>query len=260
MVYYIPMIIGGLGNIMFQIFSIMGLARRDNVEFKIDLSKADYTVTKQLTNSDNITYLENFFNIKDFIIEKVENHIIIKEENKRNFYNNIKNHNKNIVFNGYFQDYYYLDFIKKDILKYLNFKENPDYTKYNLDNAFFIHHRRGDYVNNSFHDIINENYYKEALKYFPKDATIIICSNEKNYGLDFYPDRKVIFIDENEIDTLDIMRRTKYGGIVANSSFSWWGSYLNESSDKIITMPSRWFSIKSDVSKYHYPGVKVINV
>ena len=68
--------------------------------------------------------------------------------------------------------------------------------------------------------------------------------------LDFLEDYDKTFVDEDEVDSLDIMRQCKYGGICMNSTFSWWGAYLNNSKDKIITIPSKWFSPSSGILEY----------
>ena len=48
----------------------------------------------------------------------------------------------------------------------------------------------------------------------------------------------------NELQTISLMKSCTLGGICSNSSFSWWGSYLNESKEKIIIFPSKWFGSK----------------
>ena len=59
-----------------------------------------------------------------------------------------------------------------------------------------------------------------------------------------------INVDEDEITSMNIMKNCKYGGICANSSFSWWGGYLNTSTEKIITVPFIWFGYISDIKDY----------
>jgi hypothetical protein len=255
MVYYIPKIYGGLCNQLFQIFSVMGMAKRDNVDFGLINNLIDQTMVK--FHSGKKTFFNDFLiKLKPFFIDNIKDYHHITENNSNFLINN-----KNIVFDGYFQDYKLLKFLGNDLIKgYLNFPEK-DLSKYNLDNAFYIHFRRGDYVGNAFHSVLNDNYYSEAIKEYPEDATILISSNEKNYGLSkgFLENRNVIFIDESEVTTLEIMSKCRWGGICANSSFSWWGSYLNESPDKIICMPFRWFnSTDINIDKYYYPGVKKI--
>lgn len=260
MVYYTVRIEGGLCNNLFQIFSVMGMTKRDNVDFVLLNKLIDTSSIKFHTGKE--TYFTNFLvKLQPYFIEEISNYQVINENDKviDNF-PFVKNYYKNILFNGNFQDYHFLDLIGKEKIKsLLNFPEINE--NLDLQNAFFIHYRRGDYVGNSFHEVVNDNYYIQAIKEYPQDAEIVICSNEKNYGTDkpFLENRKVKFIDTDEVITLGIMSKCRWGGICANSSFSWWGSYLNESPDKIICMPYKWFNnseIKTD--KYYYPGTKKI--
>jgi len=207
---------------------------------------------------------DNFFiKLNQYFIDNIDNYIEVKENQSiYDYYYTIKNLNKNIVFNGYFQNPYFLNLLGIKFIKdFLNFPI-IDISKYNVDNAFFVHYRRGDYVNNNYHGFLKDSYYENALEFFPKNATILICSNELNYGMDkpIFKDRNVIFINEDEINTLYILSKCKYGGICANSSFSWWGIYLNESIDKIICMPSKWFNDSVPTDRYYLPGTNIIKI
>lgn len=258
MVYYTVKIEGGLCNQLFQIFSVMGMAKRDNVDFVLCNKIIDSSSIKKHSGKD--TFFDIFLQkLQPYLVENIENYQLINENDKViDHFPFVKNYYKNIVFNGYFQDYYFLELLGKEKIKsFLTFPEiNLD-----LKNTFFIHYRRGDYVGNSFHEVVNDNYYSTAIKEYPEDAEIVICSNEKNYGLDkpFLANRKVSFIDADEIITILILSKCRWGGICANSSFSWWGSYLNDSQDKIICLPFRWFNNNEiKVDKYYYPGTKKI--
>jgi hypothetical protein len=261
MVYYTPTLYGGLGNQLFQIFSIMGMAKRDNVDFKLCKKYIDnFEIIK---HSRRNTHFDNFLiKLTPFFIDEIENYVLIEQNLKvEDHFPFVKNYYRNLLFKGFFQNYYFLDLLGPKIIKeYLNFP-NKDLSKYNLENAFFIHYRRGDYVNNNFHDILSEDYYIKALKEYPEDATILICSNENNFGINkpYLQNRNVIFIYEDEVTTLLILSLCKWGGICANSSFSWWGTYLNESPDKIVCMPFIWFNIDNEfMDGFYYKGVKKI--
>jgi hypothetical protein len=55
------------------------------------------------------------------------------------------------------------------------------------------------------------------------------------------------------------MKECKAGAICANSSYSWWGAYLN--TERCITMPSKWFNNNVFYTKgYYFPGVHIISV
>lgn len=249
-IYYSPYLMGGLCNQMFQIASIYGLSRKHNRKYLFSENYID--------NSQTIIHSKNKYkNYFDTIFCKLKQYR--KDDIKCNLYRESiqkvgKPHdiifNNNTLFYGYYQNFHNWDGYKDEV-KNLFYFENKKYDKYDTDNSFFIHFRRGDYVNNSYHEVVNNDYYKNALKYF-NVKKVLIFSNEKNYGmkLDFLKDYEKVFVDEDEIDSLNIMRQCKYGGICANSSFSWWGAYLNNSKDKIITVPCKWFGINSRIKDF----------
>ena len=78
-----------------------------------------------------------------------------------------------------------------------------------------------------------------------------IISNEieycKSYDiLNKYEDEiKLNFVEDfDEIETFHLMTLCK-GGITSNSSYSWWGSYLNNNDDKKFIMPKQWLFKKN---------------
>ena len=103
-----------------------------------------------------------------------------------------------------------------------------------------IHVRRGDYLNNpSIHPTCTKEYYQKALESFSfmKYTPIFVSDDIKwckeNFKGEFSP-----FKDELEDLTLLSMCNDN---IIANSTFSWWGAYLNQSKIKVVVSPKQWF-------------------
>ncbi|MEP4196512.1 MAG: alpha-1,2-fucosyltransferase [Aliishimia sp.] len=111
-----------------------------------------------------------------------------------------------------------------------------------------LHVRRGDYVGNESHVICAQPYYDAALAtLLPQlqgSPTIYVFSDEpdwarENLSLPGTP----VFIDHNNETPQDDMRLMSlcHHNIIANSSFSWWGAWLNARQGRKVIAPSRWF-------------------
>jgi hypothetical protein len=158
-------------------------------------------------------------------------------------------------FRGYFQSDKFFAHAKESIRQQFMCPENiknelitkyPDLTS----RGVFLHIRRGDLVGKQLHDfkLLENGYYKRALKRFDflDKKRIFVCSDDikwcENNLTDLLKDYEVEFIVENELITLWLMSLSRFGGIMSNSSFSWWGGYLNENNDKIIVIPDRFLT------------------
>jgi hypothetical protein len=118
-----------------------------------------------------------------------------------------------------------------------------------------IHVRRGDYVTNNYakkeHGLAPLKYYELAIKYLDKkikQPRYFVFSDDltwckKNLAL---PENSV-FVDGTKTrhvcGEIWLMQHCQHN-IVANSSFSWWGAWLNENPDKIVIAPKVWFQNK----------------
>ena len=109
-------------------------------------------------------------------------------------------------------------------------------------NMVAIHVRRGDYVNNPLYvDLFSSGYYDRAMWQFSIGTEFLVFSDDIKWckenmkGVSFWE-------TGNEIDDLNKMASCK-GHIIANSSFSWWGAWLNPSypNNKVIA-PKDWFN------------------
>ena len=103
-----------------------------------------------------------------------------------------------------------------------------------------IHIRRGDYINNNFYvDLTSTDYYKNAVAMFPNETFLVFCADrqegsddkkDQEWCIRFMDDlglegRYDMFFGADEIEDMNAMASCK-AHIMANSSFSWWASYL----------------------------------
>jgi len=159
-------------------------------------------------------------------------------------------HNARI--HGYFQNWQYVD---ESFKQRLRFNTNV-LSKYpDIGNKVFIHVRGGDYVNHWMHDVKLDNYYTRAIAEFPSDTQFVIFTNDVPYAQSrtWISAIQHTFVHENELDSLLLMSKC-VGCICPNSTFSWWGAFLNPS--RKIVMPDKWFNDPTNyIEGYYFPGV-----
>jgi hypothetical protein len=111
----------------------------------------------------------------------------------------------------------------------------------NGDNTCSVHIRRGDFLKIDFYNKLNMDYYNKAIDLVGRDKHFIIFSNDIPWCKENFVGINATFI-ENEKDYIDmyLMSLCK-NNITSNSTFSWWGSYLNPNPNKKIYTPRTWF-------------------
>ncbi len=160
---------------------------------------------------------------------------------------------------GYFQCEKYFCNIRSILLKEFTLKSSlSSYSsslKKNIEsfeNTVSLHVRRGDYVSNKVfsdvHGTCNLDYYKKAIEYISKefeDIKFFVFSDDIAWTKENIDIENVIYVDseENRIPHEDMYLMSLCShNIIANSSFSWWGAWLNQNNEKIVIAPKRWFS------------------
>jgi hypothetical protein len=84
-------------------------------------------------------------------------------------------------------------------------------------------------------------YYQEAMKHFDDDTLFVVFSDDIDWCKSVFKGDNFIFIT-NEQDYVDLyLMSLCKNNIIANSSFSWWGSWLNKNEGKKVIAPSKWF-------------------
>lgn len=123
--------------------------------------------------------------------------------------------------------------------------------------AVSLHIRRGDYVNvaktNAVHGTCSLDYYRRAADYLAdamdEPPVFYVFSDEPDWARDNLDlPFEIRIADHNDssrnYEDLRLMAACRHH-IIANSSFSWWGAWLNPSPSKIVVAPSRWFASPS---------------
>jgi len=223
---------GRLGNLLFQIGATCTYAKLTN-------KKGIFT------HSDtSLQYKENILRNVEF----VQNHNVRFLKLKLPFqYEPIPLvENENVYLGGsYFQSEKYLD--KKLMIEMFKMKpEEKEYilSKYpDISERVSIHVRRGDYLQVQYaHPIIPvETFYNKALELFP-GKKIMIFSDDIPWCKENFKTEDTIFVSEPS-DYIEIyMMSLCSDNIIANSSFSWWGAYLNENPQRKVIVPEPWFT------------------
>ena len=158
---------------------------------------------------------------------------------------------QHMVIDGYMQDWQYVD---RSFCDKLTFDTSCIARHPGIQDTVFLHIRGGDYVGHVMHDVGLDAYYAAAIAQFPPETRFSIFTNDKTYAQTKLPSNlSYSFIDENDIDSLFLMSKCA-GGICANSSFSWWGAYLNPS--RKLILPSKWYAMPGfETAGYYFPGV-----
>lgn len=233
---------GGLANNLFQISCAYSYSKTNNKEL-ILLNKKKGIVHNPLN-----FYKENVLkNITLFEDYKFSN---FKEITEKSFsYEKLPKENGDVMLSGYFQTEKYFQEYKKEIQDLFISEKHISTLKDKYKNLFIettcsIHVRRGDYLSfPHIHPVQNMNYYMKAIKSMPKNTIFLIFSDDIEWCKSNFPDipEKFILISgQKDYEDLYLMSLCD-NNIIANSSFSWWGAWLNRNENKKVVAPSTWF-------------------
>lgn len=234
-------LMGGIGNQLFQIAATYALALRNNDNACFDLSSC---------HTPNQGYSSKKY--KDNILSKINN---VNNYNFRHTYNEPRfgyeelPYTNDLLLTGYFQSELYFNDYKYEIIDLF---EIPSINKTKVKEDFIwwdindkpitsIHIRRGDYLNHpDFHPVCGIEYYEKAISEIG-DSYFVFISDDMDWVRKNFKGRDYVFPEyKDEILDLTVMMMCD-NNIISNSSFSWWGAYLNKNENKKVVTPKNWF-------------------
>lgn len=262
-------LVGGLGNQLFQIFTTISYAIKSKEKFVFLNSE---TVGTGITKVRNTYWKNLLYKLKIFLITDFSDYIIIKEKDFA-FSDIILeiNNNKinNILLSGYFQSYKYFQDNYELICRLIDVKKQKETIlelynssiNLNLENTISMHFRIGDYkLFPKIYPIMTYEYYKESLLYLQNYNScnlniLFFCEDEDLENVTIIIERLKLEFPKNTFiralnslkdwEQMLLMSCCKHN-IIANSSFSWWGAYLNSNPNKIVCYPEFWFVNNTD--------------
>lgn len=232
-------LLGGLGNYMFQITAAYSLALDNNDKLIFNI-KDSIKVHKPI-----ISYKDNILRNVKF----VDTPLTIQNTYSEPFFHYQKiPHKTNVKLHGYYQSEKYflnnrekiLDFYSVDDVSLDKIKKK--YGEILNEETCSIHIRRGDYLGLvNHHPTCNLGYYNKAIKLIGEDVKYLVFSDDIDWCKDVFDSDNFIFIENNE-DYIDLwLMSLCKNNIIANSSFSWWGAWLNKNNNKKVIAPKKWF-------------------
>jgi hypothetical protein len=266
---------GGIGNQMFQYAAAKSLAIHHKTILKLDISPGtDKSMPQELRPRPfdlhyfnlpdqfaNVTDIESF-NTKS-ALEKIKEKA--KPNHKRKIYrepffhydSNFFNAEADVYLKGLWQSEKYFYPFKNEIRNLFEFKNETVSTlkdvSYRLknQNSVSIHIRRGDYlakVSLEVLGLIPLEHYQNAIELINSkmpDTFFYFFSDDINWVKESFqlPNATYISgdISKDHVEDLYLMSQCKHN-IIANSSFSWWGAWLNNNPNKIVVVPKNWFN------------------
>ncbi len=270
---------GGLGNQMFQYALGRKLSLQNNDELLLDTSGLDranqvgdiyrpfslgqFLVAGNIATPQQIQQYKNQYGIFSKILRKFrfkilrQMHIgwepvVLKTKGTK-------------YLDGYWQSPKYFESIRDVLLADFSLKKGLSATaeqfsdQISRSESIALHVRRGDYVANAS---VNKAYGECGLGYYQsaiemvraktKDPVFFIFSDDIDWVKEnLLIGKKVVFVSGQgltDAEEIILMSKCRHN-IIANSTFSWWGAWLNQNPSKIVIAPEPWFEVNEKFFK-----------
>ena len=267
----------GLGNQMFQYAFGYALSKKNDDVLKLDISGYKTSTLRQYELGSFSIFAERIASKREWKSLKYQHEGIFRrigrkmrkkplafantyiKESHFQFEEAVYEINDSVYLDGYWQSEKYFQEYRSDLLRQFTIKgaihsESFAYVeKVNDMESISLHVRRGDYVAdahiNSIHGNCELEYYCEAvsvMKAKVKNPHFFVFSDDLSWAkkhLNFINSTTFVELgkDVPDYEELYLMSQCKHN-IIANSSFSWWGAWLNQNHDRIVVAPKKWFN------------------
>lgn len=254
---------GWLGNQMFQYASLRGIAAHNGYEFCIppqNEGRTNYLLHDifNLTGAKNVGYIGGLYkhSTSDDVCHSTTFHFNEK------FFNECPD---NVNISGFYQSEKWFKDIEDEVRNDFTFKDEilsvcESFIEQFDSTPFFVHVRRGDFVKRpDYHFNLPMEYFEESISKFDRDISVLVFSDDIEWCKEqeiFKSDRfnfsetsdrlpltnflKAQYTESALIPYFDLCLMTLCnGGIISNSTFSWWGAWLQRNRTRDIICPAK---------------------
>lgn len=230
-------VMGGLGNQLFQWACAKSLKKRYNYELRYDFSsyKNDgFGRSLELNDIDNLQLCTSESTQEKPRLQVIQDAFNYSLFSKINFsYKDVE-----YILQGYWQSEKYFSNVSEEVRKELS----PSVKIETLDNSVSLHVRRTDYLGiQHIHPVQTVEYYQNAIDEIGPVDKIYVFSDDISWCETNLKFNNMEFV-RNNTAIFDMWKMsTCTHNIIANSSFSWWGAWLNNNPNKKVIAPLKWF-------------------
>ena len=212
------------------------MTREEYIKMTDSCLKLSHRIRRKLTGRKNLSYREASSNFDPEILKRDP-----------------------ALFEGYFQtDRYFADIEEKvrEAFVFRRLELTPQTKKWEEQiincRSVSVHIRRGDYLlpkhSHLYEGICDDAYYEKAIGLMKEkypDAKFFFFSNDPEWVKQHYQGAEYLVVEGNDEEAgyadMYLMSKCRHH-IIANSSFSWWGAWLNPDKDKTVVAPKRWLN------------------
>lgn len=269
-------ILGGLGNQMFQyaLAEVLKILHPEH-EIRIDPSGFNgyplhngYELKRifkvPIPEASALEQMRVYYPLRNYRMWQFGNRLlpwrktIVRESSDMHFDPKVLSHPGNAYYIGYWQTEMYFKQFRDKILSVFTFPSfelgsRNDVLKHEISNkrSVSVHVRRGDYTKiANTQGICTADYYRKALELMQKQTKpeiLLVFSDDtewckSNLG-ELFKGIDTVYVDWNKgtesFRDMQLMSLCHYN-VIANSSFSWWGAWLNDHKEKTVISPSKW--------------------
>ena len=269
---------GGLGNQLFQYAMLVAVREHYGEETLMDTSvyasyglhngleiNRIFRTTAQEATKEQIKQVSRF--TTNYKLSRVFHYLLpaknaeFKESTYGKYYPEALQMQGDCLYDGYWQHHEYFADCRMAILKEFSLREPLDkvnqdsFEAYSGSSKFVsVHVRRGDFLNSKlYRGLCGKEYYvaaiEKAKELVGENAHFVFFSNDipwcKENLATLVNEKYITFVTHNKgTDSYKdmILMSACRVNIIANSSFSWWGAYLNQRDDKIVIAPEKWIN------------------
>lgn len=269
---------GGLGNQLFQYAMLVAVREHFGEETLMDTSvyasyglhnglevNRIFNTIAQEASKEQIKLVSQF--TTNYKLSRIFHYLLpakkteFKERTFGKYYPEVIEKSGDCLFDGYWQHHEYFANCREAILKEFTLREPLDKRNQNCFDEYrgsskyvSVHVRRGDFLNSKLYKgLCGKEYYvaaiKKAIEKVGEDAHFVFFSNDipwcKENLASLVKEGQCTFVTHNtgadSYKDMILMSACRVN-IIANSSFSWWGAYLNQREDKVVIAPEKWIN------------------